>query len=153
MRESALAAGGFRRAMVGGAMFPFKATRSALNFIKSGKKPAQGGAGDSNPIGPLAMKGDIEKARFGDGNKGGSRGTANNKTGQLTSGNNNAKNAISGAKNDIGGGKGNANNNKPGGVLTPVGAGANNQAANPMVSNAVNNALNNSNSGNGGKKK
>ena len=154
MRESALAAGGFRRAMVGGAMFPFKATRSALGFIKSGKKPAQGGAGGSNPIGPLAMKGDIEKARFGDGNRNGGRGTANNKTGQLGSGNNAAKNAIGGFSKRLSEGtKGNGNNSKAGGA-TPYLTGGSNQTANPMVTNAVSNALNNNNnSGNGGKKK
>ena len=153
MREGALAAGGFRRAMVGGAMMPFRATRSALSFLKNGKKPAQGGQGGS-PIGPLAMKGDIEKARFGDGNKAGGRGTANNKTGQLGNGNNNAKNAISGGSKNLlsGGNSSNANNKKTSGGLTQALAGNNNQTAHPMVSNAVSNALSNS-KGNGGSKK
>ena len=131
---------------------PFKATRSALSFIKSGKKPDGAGAGGS-PISSLAKSGNIEKARFGDGNRAGGRGTANNKTGQLGSGNNAAKNAIGGSsKRLLEGTKGNANNNKAGGS-TPSLAGNSNQTANPMVTNAVSNALSNKNTGNGGNKK
>ena len=154
MRESALASTGLRRYVAAGAMLPFKATRSALGFIKSGKKPAQGGQ-SGNPIGPLAMKGDLEKARFGSGNGAGGRGTANNNTNKLSSGNNNAKTAISGgSKNLLGGGNSsNANNKKTSGGLTQVLAGNNNQAANPMVSSAVSNALSNKTAGDGGNKK
>lgn len=155
MRETAIAASGFRRAMVGGALFPFRATRSALGFIKKGIGNGSGaGAKGSSPISPLAKSGNIEKARFGDGNRGGS-GAANNKTNKLALGNNNAKNAIGGgSKNLFGGNASNANNNKAGGAVpSVVGGGNNNQPVNPIVSNAISNSLNNKNSGNGGSNK
>ena len=154
MRESALAAGGFRRAMVGGALMPFRATRSAVNFLRDSKN-----TGTSTAIGRrLGLKTDrdynLENARLGQGNKNGGKGTANNNTGKLSAGNNNAKNAIGGGlKNLVGGKNSNVNNNKVGGNSVPSLAGNNNQAANPMVTNAVSNALNNNNSGNGGNKK
>ena len=155
MRESTMASAGLRRTMVGGAMFPFRATRSALGFIKrnSGKGSGAGAQG-SSPLSPLAKSGNIEKARFGDGNRGGS-GAANNKTNKLALGNSNAKNAIGGgSKNLFGGNSNNANNNKVGGAVPSiVGGGNNNQAVNPIVSNAISNSLNNKNSGNGGSKK
>ena len=151
MRESAMASGGLRRTMMSGAMLPFKATRNALSFIKSGKKSASG----SSPLSPIAMKGDIEKFRSGDGNKGGGSGSANNKTNKLALGNNNAKNAISGgSKNLSSGGSSNSNHKKAGSAGSPqVGGNKNEQGTNPIVSNAISNSLNNKNSGNGGKKK
>ena len=151
MRESALAAGGFRRAAVGGALMPFRATRSAINFFRDSKN-----TGTSTAIGRrLGLKTDrdynLENARLGQGGKG-SSGSANNKTDKLGGGNNAAKNAIGGgAKNVFGGNGGNANNNKVagnGGPVQPLVVGGNNQGAHPMVNNAINNSLNNKNGGN-----
>ena len=149
MRETAIAGGAFRRAMVGGAMLPFRATRSALGFIKkgSGKDSGSGGQGGS-PLSKLAKSGDIEKARFGNDNRGGS-GAANNKTGRIAAGNNNAKNAIGDVSKKVL--DGNAQMKNGGSNAMPANAGGNSnnkQQANPIVSNAINNSLNNKNGGN-----
>ena len=153
MRDTAIAAGSFGRAMrsgVGAALMPFKATRGAVNFVRDSANNGLGttigrrlGFNTSRDYG-------IERARLGSGGVAGGSGTANNKTGNQSSGNNNARNAISGGANPGGvsrlGGNvsqatnpgGNKNNKEPGG--------------NPMVNESISNALRN-NGKEGGKKK
>ena len=153
LRDAAIAAGAFRRNVIGGALMPFRATRSAVNFVRDSKNTGLGTA-----IGRrLGFKTDrdynLENSRLNrGGGVGGGEGTANNKTNQINAGNNAAKNAIGGNKNsnmvkDRIGGNGGANNNnassrnnKP-----PVGS--------DMVNNSVNNALRNGGANKGGNKK
>ena len=154
MRDAALAGAGFRRAASMGwsaAKMPFKATRSAVNFVRDSKNNGlkttigrrlgfntsrdyaieRGRVSRGSPTGPVQSQGD---------------GAGNNNAGvaskMLGAGNNNAKNAISGGANPGGNpsGGGNPVINAIGGI---------NQGSN-MVNNAVNNSLNNAN--NGGKK-
>lgn len=149
LRDTAIAAGGFRRALGGAARVataPFRATRSAVNFARDVSN-----TGLSTTIGRnLGFKTDrdygIENARLRAGGLGGGTGTANNKTNNLSSNNNNVRNAISGGQNPGGvGNKPNQNNNQ----------GSNRNASQPggnkMVSDSINNALRN-NAGKGGKK-
>ena len=150
LRDTAIAAGGFRRALggaVGVATSPFRATRSAVNFVRDVKH-----TGLSTTVGRrLGFTTDrdygIENARLKMGGLAGGSGTANNKTNSISSNNNNARNAIGGGANPGGvqnkGQNGikqiinqgsNANNNQPGG--------------NKMVNDSINNALrNNGNKG------
>ena len=150
LRDNAIAAGSFRRAIsagtVGLASRAFGATRGAVNFVRDSRNTGLG-----TTIGrSLGFKTNrdykLESARLGEGNRQ-SSGAGNNKTGNIGTGNSNAKNAIQGGANPGGvqrilggnnpggnGGGGNVNHNNP-----PAGSG--------MVNNAVSNALHNSNPG------
>ena len=151
LRDTAIAAGGFRRAIGGAASVataPFRATRSAVNFVRDVRN-----TGLSTTVGRrLGFTTDrdygLERARLGGG---GGNGAANNKTNNLSSNNNNARNAIGGGQNPGGApkpgaggnqnlnqGGGNKNNNQPGG--------------NNMVNDSINNALRNNNNKGGNKK-
>ena len=153
LRDTAIAAGGFRRALGAAgsvALSPFRATRSAVNFTRDVKN-----TGLSTAVGRrLGFTTDrdygLEKARLRAGGLGGGSGTANNKASNLSSNNNNARNAISGGANPGGapkpGGNGGNQGNQPGGNVN------NKQPGNNMVNDSINNALRNSGNKNGGNK-
>ena len=154
MRDTALAAGSFRRAMgagVGAALAPFRATRSAVNFVRDARNTGLG-----TTIGRrLGFKTDrdygLEKAqlRAGSGGLAGGSGTANNKASDLSSNNNNARNAISGGQNP-GGSKKDGNN---AGSSFNQGSNKNSQpAGSQMVNDSISNALRNNNDKGGNKK-
>ena len=156
MRDAALAAGGFRRAVgmgVSAVKAPFTATRSAVNFVRDIKNNGLGTTIGRKLGFNTSRDYAIEKGRVNRGASGNSiqtqgTGSANNNAGVasknlLGAGNNNARNAISGGQNP--GGNSSVGN---------LGGNANNNRQNPggnMVSNSVSNALNNAN--NGGNKK
>ena len=125
LRDAAIAGSAFKRLAVGAALSPFKATRSAVNFVRDSKN-----TGLSTAIGRrLGFKTDrdynLEKSHLSrGGGLGGGSGTVNNKTNQIGSGNNAAKNAIGGGNNpnvvkektqnnNVNNDKSNQNNNKP----------------------------------------
>ena len=149
LRDNAIAAAGFRRAIgaAGGVISaPFRASRSAINFVRDAKNTGFGTAVGRR----LGFKTDrdyqLENSRLNAGKN--SSGSVNNNTNKVSSGGNSAKDAIGGKKlaganpggnSSIKGGQnpgGNANNNRPG-------AGGNNS----MVNNAINNALSNQKKG------
>lgn len=148
LRDAAFTSGMFRRAMVGGALAPFRATRSAIDYIKSHTKGSGGGGAggqkgrsSSAPrsLDELGKQRQQERAAMGSG-------SGNNKTGSIQSGNNAVKNAINGGGNalGIGGGKVDGGNNIN--ILGDSGnsmkkSGGDNPGGN-MVSNAINNSLN-----------
>ena len=143
LRDSAIAASSFRRAAIGGALAPFRASRSAINFVRDSKN-----TGLSTAIGRrLGLKTDrdynIEKGQMGRAGLGGGSGTANNNTNKNGAGNNLVKNAINGGANPSGEKKGGGGN--PGGNGGNHGGNGNNNppAGGNMINNAVNNALGN----------
>lgn len=156
MRDAALAAGGFRRAVGMGwsaAKAPFQATRSAVNFIRDSRNNGLGTTIGRRLGFNTSRDYAIERGRVGRGTgpvQSGGNGAGNNRAGVaaggggMGAGNNSAKLAIAGGANPggnaSGGGKGGANNGQ-------ANAGAN------IVSNAINNSLNNANKNEGGDKK
>jgi len=143
LRDSAIAAGSFRRAAIGGALAPFRASRSAINFVRDSKNTGLGTA-----IGRrLGLRTDrdynIEKGQMSRAGLGGGSGTANNNTNKNGAGNNLVKNAINGGGNPSGEKKGGGGN--PGGNGGNHGGNGNNNppAGGNMINNAVNNALGN----------
>lgn len=153
MRDTAIAAGGFRRAMgagVGAALAPFRATRGAVNFVRDARNTGLG-----TTIGRrLGFKTDrdygLERAQLSRaGGVAGGSGTANNKASNLSSNNNNARNAISGGQNP-GGSKQGGNN---AGSSFSQGSNKNSQpAGSQMVNDSISNALRNNNDKGGNKK-
>lgn len=154
LRDAALAGSSFRRAVTGGAMLPFSATRSAVNF---GRDIANNGLGSTlgRAFGFKTKRDyDIERGRVsrGTGPAKSDGGSGNNKAGvggkDLGAGNKNASNAIRGGANP-GGNSNNSNKNSNANGSGVAGAlgGALNQGSN-MVGNAINNSLNNANNKN-----
>ena len=148
LRDNAIAAGSFRRAVVGGALAPFRATRGAVNFARD-----VGNNGFLSTVGKrlgFNTSADYKKEKNlrGEG-PARSSGAGNNKTGNNGAGNNSVKNAIN---NNAGGGdKGGAK-----GGLPPIVGGGNVGNKNDkkaggqggdMVNNAINNSLHNKNEG------
>ena len=149
LRDNAIAAGSFRRAMVGGALSPFRATRGAVNFARD-----VGNNGFLSTVGKrlgFNTSADYRKERNlrGEGPVR-SSGAANNKAGKGGGNDNSVKNAI----NNNGGGAGNKGAAKGG--QPPIIGGADGGNKNDkkaggqggdMVNNAINNSLHNKNDG------
>ena len=154
MRDAALAGAGFRRAASMGwsaAKMPFKATRSAVNFVRDSKNNGLGTTIGRRLGFNTSRDYAIERGRVGRGSptspvQSQGNGAVNNNAGvaskMIGAGNNNAKNAISGGANP--GGNPSGGGNPVANAISGINQGSN------MVNNAVNNALNNAN--NGGKK-
>jgi|GEM_PF-577445 len=147
LRDNAIASSGFKNALVGGALAPFKATRGAVNFVRSARNNGFGTTVGRSLGFKTKRDFDIENGRVNMGRAAGS-GAGNNKTGSSNAGNK-VKNAIAGAGSGVGkviegAGKG------AGAVIGGAGAAGNNannaaqpqqQQGNNMVNNAVSNAL------------
>lgn len=148
LRDNAIAAGSFRRAMVGGALAPFRATRGAVNFARDISNN-----GLSSTIGRrlgFNTSADYKKEKNlrGEGPQRLS-GNGNNKTGKAVpgAGNGAAKNAI----NNNGGGNGAAKGGLPPIIGGGEGGNKNDKkaggAGGEMVNNAINNSLHNNDKG------
>lgn len=145
MRDSALAAGSFKRLAFGAVAAPFQATRSAFNFARDSKNTGLGTALGRRAGFKTSRDYALENARLNAGGqgKGGSSGATNNKTSQINNGSNAAKDAIGGEKKKF-------SESQKQGVFGIVpggnnGGNKNEKAAGPgsdMVNNAVSNALN-----------
>ena len=146
LRDNAIATSAFKNAVVGGALAPFKATRGAVNFVRSASNNGLGTTVGRSLGFKTKRDFDIENARLNMGKNGGS-GAGNNKTGS-SNGGNKVKDAISGAGNGAGkviegAGKG------AGAIIGGAGGAGNNannaaqpqQQGNNMVNNAISNAL------------
>ena len=154
LRDNAIATAGFRRAMGAGVSAmtaPFRATRSAVNFVRDSANNGFGTTVGRRLGFKTSRDYALENARLGPSGKPGSGAGNNKKDGGNPGGGSNVKNAILGGANPGGnarnnGGLGGGNN--PGG--NGGGGGNHNNAGgagNNMVNNAINNALHNKNPG------
>ena len=143
LRDNAIATAGFRRAMVGGALMPFRATRGAINAVRDIKNHGLG-----TTLGrALGMRTNrdykLEQARMNAGGYGGS-GSANNKTSQPGGAGGKVANAIKGGANPAGSASKNAG--QGGGKMIELANMSQQNKNNPgqgsnMVNNSISNAL------------
>lgn len=146
LRDNAIATSGFRRAMVGGALGAFRATRGAVNFLRDTKNTGFGTTLGRSMGFKTNRDYKMEEARLG----GAGSGSGNNRkpSQQSTGSSSGVKNALNGGAQVGGGaGKGAVNVINKGSEVVGGQGGQGNMNAQPpnngsnMVNNAVGNAL------------